>query len=171
MGRLASLVEAAVAAAAGNQVANLVVNDLQGGVVEGADSGAAAVDAESRGAGDEEKDGREVHIDGFLRCIEDEDELEICKCWGRFCMNYRRQWAGFYVYSSVSRLIVCITNSVSRANYVEESARRRNGNYNNLNPASVGMERILENSTKSCTGTWGRDVYMIRQHECGLPFL
>lgn len=89
VGRLASLVEVAVAAAAGNQVANLVVNDLHGGVVEGADSGAAAVDAESCGAGGEEKDGREVHVDEFLRCIEDEDELEICKCWGPFCRNYK----------------------------------------------------------------------------------
>lgn len=57
-------VEVTVAATAGNQVANLVVDGLEGGArVVVAHEGAAAVNAEGHGGRGKEEDRRELHCE------------------------------------------------------------------------------------------------------------
>lgn len=76
--QLTTVVKVSVTTAASNQVANLVVDDLHGGIVDGAEAGASAVDSERGGAGDEEDDGGELHIDVLEIVIS--IVCEMCGC-------------------------------------------------------------------------------------------
>ena len=63
-----SAVEPPIATARSDQIANLVMDDLQGGtVVNGAEATASAIDSKSRSRGEEERKGEEVHFVCFAK--------------------------------------------------------------------------------------------------------